>query len=618
MAKLSGCTGNADRLRSRGPVAKEATLWRRSPPPRPDESQHGRPYLCRLFRFWPRLVSADIRRTVRRPSQASSRTPFSAFCGASSSRRSSVGGGGSVGGYDEPQLVAYVWIGQGMLATVGLWGDTALATRIRTGEVVSDLLRPIHPIVVYLATDLGRAGFAVITRFVVPVAVGLIAFDFYRPAHAATYPLFAVSVLAAVVLSLGCRYIVNAVTLLAARRSGSADCLVAAGHAARRPVFPAAVPARPGGRDALAGHAVPVAAADAARHRGGTRLDRAGDRLHRRPAGMDRCDFHSGARRCSVAVSGSWSRRVGNLSFAAPTSPEGWRPYRSHARGAGPGPDQLSRIVRDRVRRQHLRDVAGPAHGDRAVPGDQDARRLRLPGRVPDVDDRGRRVRDRGPGRRQRGPAQRAAPARAARHACWSGRSGCSARFWRPTSSCAGSAGWCRAWSRSASPSASRTSGGRSRRSCCCVVTPVAGAVFFGVRLRHRRLGRLLVDRFQRVLERLHVRRARLHVVPDHGVRLDLPAPVRVRARLRVRLLLPDARDPAAGPTRSACRDGSGGRRRWSRRCRRRRGVGLADRRPPLSEHGVMRWQPSSRRRACARSSRSRRRPAASGANGTS
>lgn len=123
-----------------------------------------------------------------------------------------VGGGGSVGGYDEPQLVAYVWIGQGLLATVGMWGDTALASRIRTGEVVSDLLRPVHPIVVYLATDLGRAGFAAITRFVVPVAVGLIAFDFFRPAHAATYPLFAVSVLAAVVLSLGCRFIVNAVS----------------------------------------------------------------------------------------------------------------------------------------------------------------------------------------------------------------------------------------------------------------------------------------------------------------------------------------------------------------------------------------------------------------------
>jgi ABC-2 type transport system permease protein len=123
-----------------------------------------------------------------------------------------VGGGGSVGGYDASQLVAYVWIGQGLLATVGLWGDTALATRIRTGDVVSDLLRPVHPIITYLATDLGRAGFAVLTRFVAPIAVGLVAFDFYLPRQAATYPLFAASVVGAVVLSFGCRYIVNAMS----------------------------------------------------------------------------------------------------------------------------------------------------------------------------------------------------------------------------------------------------------------------------------------------------------------------------------------------------------------------------------------------------------------------
>jgi ABC-2 type transport system permease protein len=121
-----------------------------------------------------------------------------------------VGGGGSAAGYAIPQLVAYVWIGQGLIATVGLWGDTTLATRIRTGDVVSDLLRPIHPIVTYLATDLGRAAFALLTRFVVPIVVGVIAFDFYVPHRASTYPLFVTSLVLATVLCFGCRYIVNA------------------------------------------------------------------------------------------------------------------------------------------------------------------------------------------------------------------------------------------------------------------------------------------------------------------------------------------------------------------------------------------------------------------------
>jgi len=113
-----------------------------------------------------------------------------------------AGGGGSVAGYAGPQLVSYVWVGQGLIATV--------ATRIRTGAVVSDLLRPMHPVATYLATDLGRAGFALLTRFVVPVIVGALAFDFYVPRHAVTYPLGLISIALAVVVCFGCRYIVNA------------------------------------------------------------------------------------------------------------------------------------------------------------------------------------------------------------------------------------------------------------------------------------------------------------------------------------------------------------------------------------------------------------------------
>lgn len=120
------------------------------------------------------------------------------------------GGGGRPGGYDSAQLVTYIWISQGLIATVGMWGDATLSERIRTGDVVADLLRPVPPVLSYLATDLGRAGFAVLTRFVAPVLVGALAFDLYVPRHALTYPLFAVAVLLATVVSFACRYIVNA------------------------------------------------------------------------------------------------------------------------------------------------------------------------------------------------------------------------------------------------------------------------------------------------------------------------------------------------------------------------------------------------------------------------
>ena len=118
--------------------------------------------------------------------------------------------GGRPAGYDAVQLATFVWVGQGLLSVVSLWGWSELAERIRTGEVTADLLRPVHPVVSYLAPDLGRALHALIFRFVPPVVVGLIFFDLYLPGRWYTVPLFGLSVLLAVVGSLGMRFLVNA------------------------------------------------------------------------------------------------------------------------------------------------------------------------------------------------------------------------------------------------------------------------------------------------------------------------------------------------------------------------------------------------------------------------
>jgi ABC-2 type transport system permease protein len=117
---------------------------------------------------------------------------------------------GQAGGYDRGQLVLYCWASQGLIGVVLLWGWTELGDRIRTGDVVADLLRPIHPVVSYLAVDLGRAAYASFIRFVVPVTVGAVFFSMYVPRRLITYPLFAVSVLLGVVVSFGVRYLINA------------------------------------------------------------------------------------------------------------------------------------------------------------------------------------------------------------------------------------------------------------------------------------------------------------------------------------------------------------------------------------------------------------------------
>jgi ABC-2 type transport system permease protein len=121
-----------------------------------------------------------------------------------------TGATGLAAGYGAEQLATYVWVGQGLIGVVMFWGWSDLSERVRSGDIVTDLLRPIHPVVSYLATDLGRATHAVASRFVPPVLLGAIFFDLYAPTRAATYPVFVLSTLLATVACFGCRYLVNA------------------------------------------------------------------------------------------------------------------------------------------------------------------------------------------------------------------------------------------------------------------------------------------------------------------------------------------------------------------------------------------------------------------------
>jgi ABC-2 type transport system permease protein len=118
--------------------------------------------------------------------------------------------GGRAAGYDPQQLATFVWVGQGLLSVVGLWGWTDLADRIRSGDIAADLLRPVSPVTNYLAADLGRAGYGMLTRFGPPIAVGLLFFPMAVPSRWQTVPLFAVSVVLAVIGGFGCRFLVNA------------------------------------------------------------------------------------------------------------------------------------------------------------------------------------------------------------------------------------------------------------------------------------------------------------------------------------------------------------------------------------------------------------------------
>lgn len=115
------------------------------------------------------------------------------------------------GGYDATDAVTYVWLGQALLMTIALWGGGStddLAERIRTGDIAIDLYRPVGLLGWYLASDLGRATYHLLTRGLAPTVIGAVLFDIRLPASPAAALGFALALPLAVVVSFAIRFLV--------------------------------------------------------------------------------------------------------------------------------------------------------------------------------------------------------------------------------------------------------------------------------------------------------------------------------------------------------------------------------------------------------------------------
>lgn len=116
---------------------------------------------------------------------------------------------GEIAEYGIAATNTYVWIGQGLLGFILLWGTNELAERVRSGDVVVDLYRPWHLQSALLAQDLGRGGYAFLTRLAPPVVFGMLLFPFQFPAGLVQWPLFLVSAVIALVISFACRFLID-------------------------------------------------------------------------------------------------------------------------------------------------------------------------------------------------------------------------------------------------------------------------------------------------------------------------------------------------------------------------------------------------------------------------
>jgi ABC-2 type transport system permease protein len=120
--------------------------------------------------------------------------------------------GGAIGGYRAGSMSTYVWLSQGLIGAVALFGWTEISQRVRTGDIAVDLARPVDLQTAYLAADLGRAVYTFLPRGLPSVLIGAITVGLVLPGSPLPYLLGAMSILLGVAISFYCRFAINLVS----------------------------------------------------------------------------------------------------------------------------------------------------------------------------------------------------------------------------------------------------------------------------------------------------------------------------------------------------------------------------------------------------------------------
>ncbi len=115
----------------------------------------------------------------------------------------------SVGGYSSSDMLTYSFVSQGLIMPLYLWGWYEISDTVYSGQVATDLYRPFDYQFYWLSQDLGRAVYHALVRGIPPFVVGAIAFDLRLPENPLTWAAFALSVVLAVAVSFGLRFMVN-------------------------------------------------------------------------------------------------------------------------------------------------------------------------------------------------------------------------------------------------------------------------------------------------------------------------------------------------------------------------------------------------------------------------
>jgi ABC-2 type transport system permease protein len=110
------------------------------------------------------------------------------------------------GGFDAKDAVTFTFVTQGLLAVSFAFAESDIAVRIRTGDVVSDLYRPVDFQAYWFANELGRIAFQLVFRGVPPLLIASFVFDVRVPPNLGVWVAFVVSVWLGATISFAIRY----------------------------------------------------------------------------------------------------------------------------------------------------------------------------------------------------------------------------------------------------------------------------------------------------------------------------------------------------------------------------------------------------------------------------
>ncbi|MFL6113774.1 MAG: ABC transporter permease [Catenulispora sp.] len=113
-----------------------------------------------------------------------------------------------IGGYDLADVLTYTFVAQAMIGPMSiLTNNLDIPSRVRSGDIGTDLFRPVDFQAYWLAQDLGRAAFSVVGRSVPPFITGALLFRVRVPLDPRVWAAFAVAVLLGALVSFALRYL---------------------------------------------------------------------------------------------------------------------------------------------------------------------------------------------------------------------------------------------------------------------------------------------------------------------------------------------------------------------------------------------------------------------------